>query len=153
MTERTPFKIRKMNRQLHWRGELIKDFWNCHISSRHSKTLRFWELDELESKMCDVRFTTLLKWRTRQISWSWTLPWRTSSSYWWVWSRTLSPLQSLCLGLCPGHCQWLHPHVLALRAHLVQDRPVHHLRHRLRLHLHPRPYGRGQVNTLISEKL
>ena len=47
--------------------------------------------------------------------------------------------------LCSSHCKWLHPHVLALRPHLVQDRPVHHLRHRLRLHLHPRPHGRGQV--------
>ena len=27
--------------------------------------------------------------------------------------------------------EWLHPHVLALRPHLVQDRPVHLLRHRL----------------------
>ena len=57
-----------------------------------------------------------------------------------------SPVTSSCIspGLCPRHCQWLH-HALALRPHLVQDRPVHHLRHRLRLHLHPRPHGRGQV--------
>ena len=47
--------------------------------------------------------------------------------------------------LCAGHCQWLHPDVLALWSDLVQDSPVHHLRHGLRLHLHPRTHGGRQV--------
>ena len=47
--------------------------------------------------------------------------------------------------LCAGHCQWLHPDVLALWSGLVQDSPVHHLRHGLRLHLHPRTHGGRQV--------
>ena len=55
--------------------------------------------------------------------------------------------------LCAGHCQWLHPDVLALWSGLVQDSPVHHLRHGLRLHLHPRTHGGRQVGQCSKAKI
>ena len=48
-------------------------------------------------------------------------------------------------GPCTQHRHRLHPHVLALRPHLVPHCAVHHLCHRLRLHLHPGPHGSRQV--------